>query len=171
MNQKILWGLRILLLILLVAWMYVIFSMSAQDGKKSSGTSEKVCREIAHVTVKDFEKMTEPAKQQVVGKMQRPVRKMGHMTEYAVLAVIFSALFLTFSKLRKKGLWALCSFVGGALYASSDELHQRFIAGRAGQITDVFIDMGGFCIGLLIVTLVFGIIFLIRKKKQNHLPV
>jgi len=40
------------------------------------------------------------------------------------------------------------------LYACSDEFHQTFVPGRAGQFKDVLIDTAGALIGLIVVTLI-----------------
>ena len=167
MNPKVLWSLRVVILILLLCWMGMIFAFSAQDGQKSSGTSEKVCRKVAEVTVKDFQKLPGEKQNQVVRRMQLPVRKGAHMSEYSILALLFSSLFLTFPALRRKGLWMLCSLAGGFLYASGDELHQRFISGRAGQFRDVLIDMTGFTLALFLIALTSGLITFIRKKRNR----
>ena len=46
------------------------------------------------------------------------------------------------------------SFIICFLYASSDEFHQLFVPGRSGQVTDIFIDMIGVVLGLLLVFLI-----------------
>ena len=43
------------------------------------------------------------------------------------------------------------SFIICFLYASSDEFHQLFVPGRSGQVTDIFIDLIGVVLGLLLV--------------------
>ncbi len=45
------------------------------------------------------------------------------------------------------------SLVVGIIYATSDEIHQTFIPGRAGMITDIIIDGMGVLLGILIVML------------------
>jgi VanZ family protein len=41
-------------------------------------------------------------------------------------------------------------FFTGVLYAVSDEIHQLFVPGRAGQIRDVLIDACGVFVGIII---------------------
>ena len=48
------------------------------------------------------------------------------------------------------------------LYACTDEYHQLFIEGRAGQFTDVLIDTAGASLGCAIVVLIYKLIY--RKK-------
>lgn len=48
------------------------------------------------------------------------------------------------------------------LYAISDEVHQKFIPGRSGEVRDVIIDTAGASVGIS-VYLLFGMIV----KKRN----
>lgn len=82
------------------------------------------------------------------------VRKCAHMTEYAILAfLIYKTIVHIENSLIK-------SFIFTFLYACSDEFHQLFIAGRAGQFKDVCIDSTGALIMLLI-------IYFINKRKDK----
>lgn len=78
------------------------------------------------------------------------VRKCGHLTEYAFLAVLFHrALSLT---LRTPTLWswraAIGAFALAACFAVTDEIHQGLVATRYGSGIDVLIDSAGAAIGL-----------------------
>ena len=55
----------------------------------------------------------------------------------------------------------ILSFLFSVLYASSDEFHQTFVAGRDGNIVDVVIDSSGALVGILLSSIVY---FLIIKK-------
>ncbi len=52
-----------------------------------------------------------------------------------------------------------------ALYASSDEFHQSFIANRDGRFGDVLIDSIGAMIGITITMLILLIIRMKNDKK------
>ena len=54
------------------------------------------------------------------------------------------------------------------IYASFDEVHQLFVDGRSGKITDVLIDSIGALIGLITVLCVNKLAHckIIRKSKQ-----
>jgi VanZ family protein len=67
------------------------------------------------------------------------LRKLAHTAEYAVLGA------LLFRALRRP--WP--AIVVGALYATSDEVHQHFVQGRHGAWYDVLIDSVGVTIGVL----------------------
>lgn len=83
-------------------------------------------------------------------------RKCGHLTEYAVLALLlWRALHAT-----KSGLpaWSWPK-VGGTmlmvfLYGMTDEFHQIFVPTRTPHITDVLIDTTGGAIGLFVLWVV-----------------
>jgi VanZ family protein len=73
------------------------------------------------------------------------IRKMAHVTEYFLLGLLLYRAF----KSDSKGLtvWRFAAFALAvvALYASTDEFHQTFVAGRTPSIIDVGIDtFGGF---------------------------
>ena len=67
------------------------------------------------------------------------LRKLAHLTEYAVLGALLA-----------RGLRTLPAFVAGVAYAVTDEIHQTFVTGRAGRVTDVAIDAVGVLLGILL---------------------
>lgn len=74
-----------------------------------------------------------------LGSWDLVLRKLAHMGEYAVLG----ALLL-------RALGRPLPAAGLALaYATSDEVHQHFVAGRQGRPLDVLIDAVGVLIGVL----------------------
>jgi len=76
-----------------------------------------------------------------LGTWDLVLRKCAHMTEYAVLAILFR-------RATGSSRWA---FVLAVAYACSDEFHQTFVRGRHGSPVDVSIDGVGALIGLLAV--------------------
>ncbi len=78
--------------------------------------------------------------------VQFVVRKMAHVTEYAVLAwLIWRARRRPMrGDLRPWG-WSEAAFALGltVLFAASDEWHQSFIPSREGRARDVLIDTAG----------------------------
>jgi VanZ family protein len=68
------------------------------------------------------------------------LRKIAHMTEYAILGA------LLVRALRQPG-WAV---VLGIAYSISDEVHQSFISGRHGSPVDVLIDAIGVVVGAVL---------------------
>ena len=73
-------------------------------------------------------------------------RKGGHLTEYAVLALLlWRALHRPQKKQPRPWRWdeAGLALALVFLFAASDELHQVFVVTRTAQISDVFIDATG----------------------------
>ena len=86
------------------------------------------------------------------------IRKMGHFTEYAVLAaLLWNALRLSTAAepcstpSRGGRIWYGGAFCLATLYAAGDEFHQSFIPTRTASVRDVMIDSVGACGGLLVV--------------------
>jgi VanZ family protein len=73
-----------------------------------------------------------------LGTWDLVLRKLAHVTEYAILAFLLRRAF------------AVPAAFGVALaYAISDEFHQTFVRGREGRPRDVAIDALGIVLGLL----------------------
>jgi len=82
------------------------------------------------------------------------LRKIGHFTEYFILAaLLWRALHGTFSALSRR-LIAVASFLIAAAFAASDEFHQSFVPSRTSTFHDVMIDcVGAICAVTLCVML------------------
>ncbi len=89
-----------------------------------------------------------------VSYVQLFVRKCGHATEYALLAMLVWR-WLNAPHLGQPRPWpvrqAWSSWAIATLYAVTDEWHQSFVPSREGQVTDVVLDSLGaaLAIGLL----------------------
>ena len=81
------------------------------------------------------------------------VRKAGHFTEYAVLALLAARVFRTSSSelLRNRWFWASLLLVTG--YSLSDEFHQSFYPSRTASIYDCMIDTFGGLTALVLLAL------------------
>jgi VanZ family protein len=78
-----------------------------------------------------------------LGTWDLVLRKLAHMTEYAVLALLLV-------RATGSAAWAFVLTVG---YACTDEFHQTFVRGRHGSPVDVGIDAVGALIGLSLLRL------------------
>ena len=129
---------------------FFIFEMSgtvATDSSEQSSYLIAVIQKIFGVTFTDF-----------------VIRKFAHMFEFALLGFFSAMAFCyTFKKVRKIYLAFLFSF----LYAVSDEIHQLFVLGRAGQIRDVFIDTAGILLGLGLMLASYKIVLHLGAKKNG----
>lgn len=88
------------------------------------------------------------------------VRKLAHFTEFAVLGVLAGALFGG----RCHYLWTglLFAAMTGVVTALCDETIQLFVAGRSGQIQDVWLDVAGASTGAV---LALAVRALWRRKR------
>jgi VanZ family protein len=79
------------------------------------------------------------------------VRKCAHVTEYAILALLLWRAFRSVPILHAK-TWMVfyAALLGCAVYAASDEFHQTFVKSRTPSVRDVFLDIAGAFVGLLI---------------------
>ena len=78
------------------------------------------------------------------------IRKLGHLTEYAILAALFwralrGAHWRSKMSLLFAAAWGAC-----AIFAATDEFHQSFVPSRTASANDVMIDVCGALIGLTI---------------------
>lgn len=123
--------------LLCAAWMGVIYMMSAMPGDVSGDQSGMIVDLIRAVIGWIFGPQAAAAvSADLVGLL---VRKAAHMTEYAVLFLLYRrALFL--SGVKRPGITAL---VMSACYAATDEWHQSFVADRGPSVVDVGIDTVG----------------------------
>ena len=144
-------------LVFTVIWMLLIFLMSAQPAPESTTTSLTVGRMVCTVFVPGYRNMSAVDQLRLAKKIDHPVRKTAHATEYAILAIL---VFLAISYCRKRTyLHSLCIAIA---YAVSDEIHQYFVPGRACMVTDIVIDSSGALAGLFLV-------FLIKRiRNQKH---
>ena len=129
-------------------WMGVIFMMSAAPGDLSGEQSGLIVRVILSVHGLFFGG-AQPAPD-TLELLHTLVRKAAHMSEYAVLALLFlHALRQSGAQRPWRTALLLC-----ALYAASDEVHQAFVPDRGPSPVDVLIDTAGACIGLALARMV-----------------
>ena len=88
------------------------------------------------------------------------LRSFAHLALF-LLGGAFSCALFTLSVPNRKYLY--CA-IFGVIYAFLDEVHQIFVPGRAFEVKDIFIDLVGFFIGVLVVSVLTSVIRLIREK-------
>ena len=147
--------------VLLVLWMGFIFSMSSENAEKSSNTSGQTIRVVLSA-VPGFEEQPEEVKVNIIEKLQFIVRKSAHFIGYMILGILASGLILQYENINKKYPLA---FLICVIYAISDEIHQLFVPGRAGQVRDVLIDSAGSFLGII---LVMAFVKLLIKFNKKH---
>ena len=130
-----------------LVWMALIFAGSSD--RASFSHSSRILGPLIHWL---FPQLSEEDTYRLVFT----ARKVAHVTEYAVLAL------LVWRARRRSGSgpadgWAwrhACEAVWvAAFYAAADEFHQTFVPSREGCIRDVLIDTAGAAVGLALLWL------------------
>lgn len=163
-GRKIFW-IRGIFLAATLSWMIVIFSFSAQPADDSGATSQGVGAFLAELFVPGYGDWSMQRQEAFVEKIDHPVRKAGHLTEYAILGTLVTGTVFSFGLRGKRA--ALTAEGVGVLYAASDEFHQLFVPGRGSQVTDVLIDASGFAVGVAAAFVIFWMICRYRRKKEQ----
>ena len=129
-TKQFLWVAFTLLIAAVITW------FSCQPAEESSESSWAIVQRILPVLRLDDTDA-------VISFITFVVRKMAHFGLFAALG------FGLYGSLR--GQKRVPPFRGavllGAAYAALDELHQRFVPGRAGMLTDVLLDSCGVLFG------------------------
>lgn len=131
------------------ALMLLIFMLSAQTAADSSQTSGYFIALIF-----DF-----------MGKLftQDQIRTFAHFCEYACFGFLVCNLCNAVLFKIKPIICILLSW----LYAWSDEIHQIFVDGRAFQLVDLAVDLGGIILGTGFFALFFYLNALRAPKSQS----
>lgn len=126
---------KIVNIVLLIIWLFVIFYFSNQTGNLSSSLSDNVSLFLFN-NITDF--------------LIFIVRKIAHITEYFILAILMYNVFKDYFSNNKPYLITLILSI---LYACSDEIHQFFVVGRECLPRDVLIDTIGIILALIFIKL------------------
>ena len=77
-------------------------------------------------------------------------RKCAHVIEYTILALLLWRALRSVPTLGTRSVIVFGAVLPGcALFAASDEFHQTFVKSRTPSVRDVFLDVGGALLGLL----------------------
>ncbi len=151
--------------ILVIIWMIAVFKFSSEVGDDSSNTSGVTITKILTFFKHDWkiDKLNS-----TVELLQPYARKLAHFTLYALGGFLIYNLKVCGENKRKNLLFTI---LVGAIYSISDEIHQLFVPGRSGLITDVLIDTLGIIVGGLFYILIFKYVKkvknIIKHKKIN----
>lgn len=133
--------------------MYVIYSLSGQDGVTSAGLSLKVSIKVVELASKIFDHpLTTEEIMQYADLIHFLIRKCAHVTLYFLLAVSVSFPLYVYGL---RGIPLM--LVAGAFcisFACGDEYHQSLVEGRGPSKQDVLIDSIGILAGVILVRIV-----------------
>ncbi len=135
-----------------VAWMGLIFYLSSQPDLPSAPEPllDLILKKMAHALVYAV----------LAALFHRAVNRSGIHWKWPPppRAGRFAALPSPASRGRvaRRAEWGplmnLVSWLLTVLYAITDEIHQTFVPGRSGRVTDVLIDAAGAAVGVLVMT-------------------
>lgn len=149
---------KIIKLILVIIWMGVIFSFSAENADKSTSKSDEVILKIYKAF--NNNKLTKNEQKKIIDKFVFPVRKIAHFSEYLILGILVISFISEFKLLEIKYL--IIAVLISMLYAISDEIHQLFSDGRTARILDVIIDTLGSVTGIFVYS------YIRKQIKSNN---
>lgn len=132
---------------LVILWMALIFYFSHQPASQSSELSSGIA-DLIEETIKKINPNTnyDPV------NLNHIIRKGAHFGVYLVLGFFVANCFIATDISKAKGIYL--SIMICVLYAISDEVHQIFIPGRSGQVSDVILDSAGGLMGILLLNII-----------------
>jgi len=137
-----------------IAWMILIF-LGSTDVLSAAQTSRFIV---------PFLRWLDPhISWAAINAILTAIRKLGHVTEYAILAILLWRALRGGRNLgTRMSLLFFTAWIACSLFAASDEFHQSFVPSRTASAHDVLIDICGASIGLAICWM-----FAVRQKPQT----
>jgi VanZ family protein len=97
-----------------------------------------------------------------VNTIQSAIRKLGHISEYAILALLLWRAFRSgLTPHRKMSISFGAVLLACTVFAASDEFHQSFVKSRNPSVRDALLDIAGAIFGVLV-----GAAFAQRRSKK-----
>lgn len=165
--------LKILVYVLpVLIWFGVIFILSSQTHQKQDLTS-LIKKEISDKTIKEhFSGTTFNYGAQKISLntsnassfVEFFIRKFAHLLIYGLLGMLITRLLKELTRWLL-GWNYLISVIICTAYAAIDEYHQSFINGRTATSIDVFLDMIGAMLGILLYLSISQLLKFINNKK------
>lgn len=117
-----------------IVWMAAIFYFSTDtfSGDNTGSLLEKI-----------FSFIYPGIMQELLDSIHFYIRKAGHFTGYAILALLLFRACRSGARARWRWKWAIGSLLVVVFYALLDEYHQTFTRHRVGSIYDSLIDTSG----------------------------
>ena len=100
-----------------------------------------------------------------IAAIQLMIRKLGHITEYAILAMLLWRGLRRGTRLQAKmSILFSLAWLAAAIFAVTDEFHQSFAPSRTASPNDVIIDICGAVVGLVIC-----MVFAARANRKSEI--
>ncbi|WP_404459684.1 VanZ family protein [Sutcliffiella horikoshii] len=145
--------------VLVIGWMALIYFLSAQHAEQSANLSGGITEFVNEIV-----EQVAPDGEFQMDEISFFVRKNAHFFAYMLLAI------LTLNAVRRSGGrgWTSmgAAFIISVLYAISDEVHQLYVPGRSGQVSDVLLDSTGAFVGIALYVVISH--WIRRKHKTKN---
>lgn len=152
--------LRIILLVMIIFTSASIFGFSNQNAEKSSSLSGKITKIIVN-RIPNMQQKNQVEIEKIENRMENIVRKLAHYSIYTFFGLLIM-LFISTYNLKELDKVSI-SLISGVIYAITDEIHQLFVPGRSGQITDIMLDSLGILTGIFISLLILELYKRVRS--------
>ena len=140
--------------------MIMIFYFSAQEAAASERASGGIVGRVIALLYPHFVELSAEEQAQIEHILALLIRKSAHLTEYLLLGAALMAHVRAIDSCRRLKHPKLIAFLIGTVYAASDELHQLFVPGRSGELTDTMLDGLGVLLGVLLLSILLN-----RRRK------
>ncbi len=152
--------------LLLSALYGLIFFFSGQDGGQSGALSLQVVERVIALAERLIGRgALQAAGVDWVGLLEMPVRKLAHLSEYTCMGILVYVMWRPWRE-RDRRLYILV-LLWVFFSASLDELHQRFVPGRCGCLSDVLLDTAGGILGAALCVMAERIVLKKRFSKKG----
>lgn len=152
---------RLVFILFALVWMIIVFRFSNEPADTSQNTSLNTTEILVETIAGNSINIEQ--KEQFTQELDPIVRKLAHFALYTLGGVLILNFINTYNIYLKKKI--IYSIAVGAIYASTDEIHQLFVEGRGGLVTDVLLDSFGVATGVCIFLCIMKIIQMIRKSS------
>ncbi|MBE6682340.1 MAG: hypothetical protein E7600_08660 [Ruminococcaceae bacterium] len=155
-------------LLLAVLCMFLIYGFSSDNAVESTVQSHAVTEFLIRIFNPDFENMSAEVQERLISELDGVVRKAAHFTIYALLGFLTYITVGSYKLLpERKLLPCIVSIPVCVLFSLSDEFHQTFVDGRAGQFSDIIIDSLGSVFGTVCAILTVAVVFTCIKRRKR----
>ncbi len=128
-------------------WMGLIFFLSHQPATASAELSGEITGFVV-----DIIRTLAPGINIDMGFLEYGIRKSAHFLAFFVLGILTIHALGRSGVQGGKAVFTALAICG--LYAVTDEIHQLFIPGRSGEVTDVLLDTTGAGMGIAMFLLI-----------------
>ncbi len=145
--------------------MITIFFFSSQTAIESQATSDGFFAAFVSLVQGLFGGQMAPWLVFPMNLLHRVLRKLAHGGIYVLLGASICGTLVCARQPKSRWRQGISALGTTVLYAVSDEIHQRFVAGRSGELRDVCIDSIGAVFGVAVVLIS---VFLIKKRRAKR---